>query len=75
MNKKEAAEFLGVSVRALERYIQQGRISVRYEKGKTRPTPNFDPSELETFKTELNQPSYKPPIQSRQNTSNIKLAK
>ena len=71
MNKKEAAEFLGVSIRALERYVQQGRISVRYEKGKTRPTANFDPAKLETFKTELNQPSYKPAVQFRQNTSNI----
>ena len=70
MNKKEAANFLGVSVRALERYVQQGRISVRYEKGKTRPTANFDPTELESFKTELNQPSYKPAVNSRQNTSN-----
>lgn len=70
MNKKEAANFLGVSVRALERYVQQGRISVRYEKGKTRPTANFNPTELETFKTELNQPSYKPAVQSGQNTSN-----
>ena len=41
MNKKEAANFLGVNVRALERYVQQGRVSVRYEKGKTRPTANF----------------------------------
>lgn len=71
MNKKEAAKFLGVSVRALERYVQQGRISVRYEKGKTRPTANFDPAELEIFKTELNQPSYKPAVQSRQSLSNI----
>ena len=73
MNKKEAANFLDVSVRALERYVQQGRISVRYEKGKTRPTANFEPAELETFKTELNQPSYKPAVQSRQNTSNIEF--
>ena len=54
----------------MERYVQQGRISVRYEKSKTRPTANFDSAELETFKTELNQPSYKPAVQSRQNTSN-----
>ncbi|MBW4636291.1 MAG: helix-turn-helix domain-containing protein [Iphinoe sp. HA4291-MV1] len=66
MNKQEAADFLGVSVRALERYVQQGRISVRYEKGKTRPTAHFDSSELEVFKTELEQPSYKPAVESRQ---------
>ncbi len=74
MNKLQAAEFLGVSVRALERYVQQGRISVRYEKGKTRPTANFDPTELEAFKAELNQPSYKPAVDSgefRQTPSNI----
>lgn len=60
MNKQEAADFLGVSVRALERYVSQGKISVRYEKGKTRPTANFDEQELEQFKTELTQPTYKP---------------
>lgn len=66
MNKQEAAEFLGVSVRALERYVQQGRISVKYEKGKTRPTANFDPIELEAFKEELNQPTIKPAVEYRQ---------
>ncbi len=66
MNKQEAAEFLGVSVRALERYVQQGRIGVTYEKGKTRPTANFEPQELEAFKEELNQPTIKPAFQSRQ---------
>ncbi len=69
MNKQEAADFLGVSVRALERYVQQGRVSVKYEKGKTRPTANFDQSELETFKAELNQPTIKPAIESRQITT------
>jgi predicted site-specific integrase-resolvase len=54
MNKQEAADFLGVSIRALERYVQHQRISVKYEKGKTRPTANFDPVELEAFKAELN---------------------
>ena len=66
MNKQSAADFLGVSVRALERYVQQGRISVKYEKGKTRPTANFDQTELEAFKEELNQPTVKPAFESRQ---------
>ena len=66
MNKQEAADYLGVSIRALERYVQQGRISVTYEKGKTRPTANFDPTELEAFKEELNQPTVKPAFESRQ---------
>ena len=64
MNKQEAAEFLGVSVRALERYVQQGRIGGRYEKGKTRPTLVFDRAELEAFKAELEQKLYKPVIET-----------
>jgi hypothetical protein len=59
MNKQEAADYLGVSVRALERCVQQGRISVKYEKGKSLPTANFDP-------TELDQPTIKPTFESRQ---------
>ncbi|MBA3920189.1 MAG: helix-turn-helix domain-containing protein [Nostocaceae cyanobacterium] len=69
MNKQQAADFLGVSVRALERYVQQGRIGVKYEKGKTRPTVQFDQGELDAFKAELNQPSYKPAVESRQITT------
>ncbi|GBE95629.1 helix-turn-helix domain-containing protein [Nostoc cycadae] len=69
MNKQEAADFLDVSVRALERYVQQGKISVRYEKGKTRPTANFDATELEAFKKELNQPTIKPAVETRQITT------
>ena len=71
MNKKQAAEFLGVSVRALERYVQQGKLTVRYEKGKTRPTANFDQTELEAFKEELNQPTIKPAVESRQITTDV----
>ena len=63
MNKQEAADFLGVSVRALERYVQQGRVGGRYEKGKTRPTLVFDRAELESFKSELEQKLYKPVVE------------
>ncbi|MBD2359237.1 helix-turn-helix domain-containing protein [Tolypothrix sp. FACHB-123] len=69
MNKQEAADYLGVSVRALERYVQQGKISVKYEKGKTRSTANFDATELEAFKAELEQPTIKPAFEPRQNTT------
>jgi excisionase family DNA binding protein len=53
MNKQDAAEYLGVSVRALERYTQQGKISASYVKGKTRPTVDYNEDELRRFKTEL----------------------
>ncbi|MEA5554391.1 helix-turn-helix domain-containing protein [Anabaena cylindrica UHCC 0172] len=52
MNKKEAAEFLGCSERAIERYVKAGKISCRYEKGKTRSIAIFDQPELERFKNE-----------------------
>ena len=39
---------------------------MKYEKGKTRPTANFDASELEAFQEELNQPTIKPAVESRQ---------
>ena len=73
MNKQQAAEFLGVSVRALERYVQQGRISVKYEKGRTRSTANFDQTELEGLKAELNQPTIKPAVESRQTPTEQQL--
>jgi hypothetical protein len=50
MNKKEAAEYLGCSERAIERYVKQGRISCSYEKGKTRTVAVFTQSELDKIK-------------------------
>jgi len=73
MNKKQAAEYLGVCVRALDPYVQQGKLSVRYEKGKTRPTANFDQPELEAFKPELNQPTIKPAVQTRQTSIDLTM--
>ena len=42
LNKQLAAEFLGVTVRTLERYTQEGKIGGRYEKGKTRSVLVYD---------------------------------
>lgn len=55
----------------MERYVQQCKLTVRYEKGKTRSTANFDQTELEAFKEELNQPTIKPAVESRQITTEI----
>ena len=53
MNKKEAADYLGISTRALERYTSLQRIGVRYEKGKTGDQATFDEDELRRFKDQL----------------------
>jgi len=53
MEKIEAAEFLGVSVRTLERLVLSGRVSVGKKRGKTKPIPVFDRSSLEALKAEL----------------------
>lgn len=66
MNKQEAADYLGCSVRAVERYVQKGKISVIYEKGKTRSVAMFDKIELESFKEQLERSLIKPVVESRQ---------
>jgi excisionase family DNA binding protein len=52
MNKKEAAEYLGISVRQLQNYSRQGRLSVRKGKGKTGDISIFDNEELRQLKDE-----------------------
>lgn len=64
MNKQEAADYLGVSTRAIERYTQKGKLSVKYEGGKTRPVAVYDQEELDKLKEELNITTYKPAIAS-----------
>lgn len=53
MNKQEAAEFLGVTTRSLERYVSQNKLKVKYVKGKTRSIAMFEMAELEKLKQEM----------------------
>jgi excisionase family DNA binding protein len=53
MNKKEAAKYLTISERSLERHTKARRLSVTYAKGKTRPVATYDDDELAAFKDEL----------------------
>ena len=62
LTKLQAAEFLGVNVRTLERYTQEGKIGGRYEKGKTRSVLVYDEEELRAFKAELTTKTYKPAV-------------
>lgn len=73
MKKKEAADYLGVSTRAIERYTSQGKLSVKYEKGKTRPIAIYEPNELKKLKDELETPSYQPEVVTATNTDNSEI--
>jgi excisionase family DNA binding protein len=71
LNKKAAAQFLNVSERAIERYTKAGRLTARYEKGKTRSVAVYDEAELRTLKREIDNPSVirpriEPPLSDNQ---------
>lgn len=53
MNKQEASNTLGITVRTLQRYTAQGKISARQERGKTGMVTVYDSEEVERFKGEL----------------------
>lgn len=74
MNKQEAADFLGCSVRQLERYTSENRIGVRYEKGRTRPTPIYDEGELARFKEEQERPVHRPVVEPMERASSVARA-
>jgi excisionase family DNA binding protein len=57
MNKRAAAEYLGKTERAVERYTESGKLSVRYKPGKTRPVADYDERELAKLKHDLDNPS------------------
>jgi excisionase family DNA binding protein len=57
MNKQQAAEYLNVSTRAVERYTSKGKLTPRYEKGRTGPAPIFEQQQLDALKAEMEQPN------------------
>lgn len=56
MNKQDAANLLGVTPRTLESYVKAGRVPVSYVRGKTRPVADFEESELQRLKSQLEAP-------------------
>lgn len=57
MDRKEAAEYLGVSLRTLDRLAAEGRIRKGRALKKTRPIVVFEESDLEALKSELSEVS------------------
>ena len=64
LDKKQAAEYLQVTTRSLERYTNEGRISVRYEQSPNGEIAMFDPEELKKFKTDKQTSRIKPTVES-----------
>ena len=63
LSKQEAAEYLGVSLRTLERYIKKNLIAVKYVKSGTGRKAVFFKSELDELKTQLDTESFKPTVE------------
>ncbi len=53
MNKKEAAEYLGISLRQVENYAKKGELSVSYQRGKTGDVAVFNDEELRRLKAKI----------------------
>jgi excisionase family DNA binding protein len=57
MNKKEAAEVLGVTTRQVETYAGKGRLGeVRYVRGRTGKQADYDAEAVERLRVELAEP-------------------
>jgi excisionase family DNA binding protein len=71
MNKKEASEYLGISIRQIENYARNNELSVGKEKGKTGNITVYDERELETLKQKLDaKRTFKPSVVREDNESN-----
>ena len=53
MNKTEAAAYLKVSTRAFERYTSQGKLTPKYEKGRTGLAPVYTEAQLDEVKRQM----------------------
>jgi excisionase family DNA binding protein len=52
LDKKQAAEYLGISTRTLERWVKDGKIRVRYELKNNAETAIYDIEELDLIREE-----------------------
>jgi excisionase family DNA binding protein len=64
LDKKQAAEYLGVTTRTLERHAKEGKLSVRYENSQFGEVALFDPEELEALKEGKQTTRIKPAVES-----------
>jgi predicted DNA-binding protein (UPF0251 family) len=60
MKKADAAKFLDISEKTLERLVKNGEISSKLEKGKTRDVVVFDDEELKAYKEKRESAKHRP---------------
>ena len=63
LSKAEAAEYLGISIRALERYTQQGKIGVKYVKATRGKQARYQRKDLDQLKEDLDTQTHKPTVE------------
>jgi excisionase family DNA binding protein len=68
LDKKQAAEYLGVTTRTLERHVKDGKFSVRYEPSQNGEIALFDPEELGNFREGKATVRVKPAVESEQSS-------
>lgn len=61
--RQEAADYLGVSTKTISKYVKQGKLSARYEKGPTGEALFLERGEVEALKEAQAQVAYKPATQ------------
>ncbi len=73
MNKKEAADFLGISTRLVSRYVSQGRLKCTYVRGRTGREATYEQSDLERLKTELEEPVHRAEVTTLEQSNGISV--
>lgn len=69
LSKSQAAKYLNISTRALERLTQQGKLSVKYVRGSRGKQARYQQSDLDELKKELETPIHKPKVESPSTSS------
>ncbi len=65
MNREEAAEALGISVRSLQRTVKASKLTVKYRRGSSgKQEAIFDPVEIEQYKASMESETVHPAIAS-----------
>ena len=73
LDKRQAAEYLEVTTRTLERHVKEGKLSVRYENSQYGEVAMFDSEELTAFKEGKQTTRIKPAVEPERAAQNDKF--